>query len=69
MDKSKYIERPPKTFDPTAYKSKFAKENYDRIILSVKKGKKEEIKRQADAVGKSVNQYIIDLIDADMCGD
>lgn len=39
---------------------------YDRINLTVEKGKKEVIKAHAEATGESVNGYINRLIDEDM---
>lgn len=36
----------------------------DEIRFRVPKGKKEEYKQQAAAAGKSLNQYIIDRMDA-----
>lgn len=38
---------------------------YDRIVIKVKKGKKEEIQKQAADLGKSLNGYICDLIEHD----
>ncbi|MBE5720236.1 MAG: antitoxin [Ruminiclostridium sp.] len=46
--------------------NKYHKKAYDRINLIVKKGEKEIIKTRADQLGKSVNQYISDLIKKDM---
>jgi predicted HicB family RNase H-like nuclease len=47
----------------TKAKNKYNAENYERISLSVPKGKKEEYKEQAEKAGKSLNQYIIDCIE------
>lgn len=52
--------------DKVAYKNKFIAENYDRINLTVPKGKKDEIKAHAEALGESVNAYIWRLIQEDM---
>lgn len=46
--------------------NKYHKKAYDRINLIVKKGEKEIIKTRADQLGKSVNQYISDLIKKDI---
>ena len=46
--------------------NKYHKKAYDRINLIVKKGEKEIIKTRAAQLGKSVNQYISDLIKKDM---
>ena len=53
-------------FNQIAYQNDYIKEKYDRINLTVSKGRKEEIKKKAAAVGKSVNEYINSLIDDDM---
>lgn len=42
--------------------NKYIKNNYDRINLTIPKGKKEEYKSIAEAEGKSLNQFIIDAI-------
>lgn len=41
----------------------------DRGVFYVPKGDIEKIKQQADKLGKSVNKYIVDLIEADMQKD
>ena len=53
-------------FNKFAYQNDYIKEKYDRINLTVPKGRKEEIKKRAAAAGKSVNEYINSLIDDDM---
>lgn len=53
-------------FDKTAYKNQFIAETYDRINLTVPKGKKQEIKEHAEKNGESVNGYINRLIEEDM---
>lgn len=50
-------------FNQFAYQNEYIKEKYDRINLTVPKGRKEEIKKAAAAAGKSVNEYINSLID------
>ena len=55
-----------KQFDKIAYNNDFIARAYDRINLTVPKGKKEEIKAHAESKGKSVNAYIYDLIEKDM---
>lgn len=52
--------------DKVAYKNKFIAENYDRINLTVPKGKRDEIKAHAESRGESVNAYIWRLIQEDM---
>jgi hypothetical protein len=53
-------------FDQITYQNDFIKKNYDRINLTVPKGKKDEIKKRASSLNKSVNDYINSLINADM---
>jgi predicted DNA binding CopG/RHH family protein len=53
-------------FNQIAYQNDYIKEKYDRINLTVPKGRKEEIKKKAAAAGKSVNEYINGLIDNDI---
>jgi predicted DNA binding CopG/RHH family protein len=53
-------------FDQITYQNDFIKKNYDRINLTVPKGKKDEIKKRASSLGKSVNDYINSLINADL---
>ena len=50
-------------FNQFAYQNEYIKEKYDRINLTLPKGRKEEIKKAAAAEGKSVNEYINSLID------
>lgn len=53
----------------TEYKNKWAKENYDRIPVSVIKGEKEKITEHYKRKGyKSMNDYINALIKQDMNG-
>lgn len=49
--------------------NKYNQKAYDRININVKKGRREEIKAFAESKGKSLNQYIVDLINADMGED
>lgn len=55
-----------KQFDKIAYNNTFIAGKYDRINLTVPKGKKEVIKDHAEANGESVNGYINRLIDEDI---
>ena len=50
----------------STYRNKFIAENYDRINLTIPKGKKDELKARAEALGESVNAYIWRLIQEDM---
>ena len=55
-----------KKFDKIAYNNHFNANAYDRINLTIPKGKKDEIKAHAEALGESVNGYIWRLIQEDM---
>ncbi len=44
--------------DATAYQNKFIAKTYDRINLTVPKGKKEIVQAHAEARGESVNGFI-----------
>lgn len=46
--------------------NRYSKKAYDDIRLRVKKGEKEAIQNRAQALGKSVNSYITDLIQEDI---
>lgn len=49
------------------YRNRWQKENQERIILMVGKGHKDRIKARANDVGaKSLNAYIVGLIEKDM---
>lgn len=52
-------------FNQIAYQNNYIKEKYDRINLTVPRGRKEEIKAKAAAQGLSVNEYINKLLDND----
>lgn len=49
--------------------AKYNAKAYDRIEIKVKKGQKEIIQKHADEQGKSLNSYIVDLIESDMQDD
>ena len=49
--------------------NKYVKNNYDRINVTMPKGKKEIIQDCAAAVGQSVNAYINTAIDEKMARD
>lgn len=50
----------------TRAQNKYIEKTYDRINLTVPKGKKDKIKAHAESNGESVNGYINRLIDEDM---
>lgn len=45
---------------------KYVQNNYDRVVLTMPKGKKEEIKAAAATAGESMNQYILAAVDLHM---
>ena len=50
--------------EKTDYKRAFNEQKYDRLFITVPKGKKDEYKTKAEEKGyKSLNQYIIDCIE------
>ena len=46
--------------------NKYMKENYDRVNLTMPKGKKEKVQAHAEAHGQSVNGFINSAIDEKM---
>lgn len=42
---------------------KYVKNNYDRVVLTLPKGKREEIRKYAELSGKSLNAFIIQAIE------
>lgn len=44
--------------------AKYVKENYDRIEIKPAKGTKDRWRAAADAEGKSLQQFIIDAVEA-----
>ena len=50
----------------TKAKNKYNAENYERISLSVPKGKKEAWKNAAAVRGFSLNQFIIDTVEREI---
>ena len=55
-----------KKFDEVKYKNDFNKQNYDRINLTVPKGKKEIIKAHSETQGESVSAFINRAVDETM---
>lgn len=55
--------------DATAYQNKFIAEKYDRINLTVPKGRKAEVQAHAEARSESVNGFINRAIDQTMAQD
>lgn len=46
--------------------ARYNRKTYDRIEIKVKKGQKDKIVKFANQHGKSVTQFIVDLIDTAM---
>lgn len=46
--------------------NKYVKQNYDRVNVTMPKGKKDEYKLHAQSKGLSLNAYIISLIETDI---
>lgn len=55
-----------KKFDKIAYDNAYIAENYDRVNLTVPKGKKEKIREHAERRGEKVNAFINRAIDETM---
>jgi hypothetical protein len=47
----------------TEYKNQWMKENRDAKLLTLPKGRKAEIQAAADALGETLNEYIVKAID------
>jgi uncharacterized protein (DUF1778 family) len=47
----------------TEYKNQWMKENKDVKLLTLPKGRKAEIQAAADALGETLNEYIVKAID------
>ena len=45
--------------------SRYEAANYDKILIRLPKGQRETVKAQADAAGKSLNAYLVGLIEGD----
>ena len=50
----------------TNAKAKYNQKNYDMVPLRLKKGLKEKLEFCAKSSGKSVNQYVVDAVLANM---
>ncbi len=46
--------------------ARYNKKTYDRINVIVKKGQRQVIKDFAASQGKSINRFILDLVEAEM---
>ena len=45
--------------------NKYVRENYDRVLVTMPKGKKEQFKAIATSKGMSLNAYILSLLEQD----
>ena len=50
-------------FDANKYKNQYEKDNYDRILILVPKGKKADIKERAEELGITVSELIVRAIE------
>lgn len=48
---------------------KYVKNNYDRVVLTLPKGKRDEIRRHAEMCGMSMNSYIAKAIEEKIISD
>ncbi len=48
---------------------KYIKNNYDRVVLTLPKGKRDEIKQYAEMSDKSMNAYIVQAIEEKISHD
>lgn len=46
--------------------ARYNNKTYDRLELRVKKGQKDVIQKAAKAAGKSVNRFILDLVEKEL---
>ena len=50
-------------------KDKYLQEKVDTILVRVPKGQKPILQERAKSLGKSLNSYVVDLINADIKSD
>lgn len=48
---------------------KYVKNNYDRVLLTLPKGKREEIRKYAEMEDKSMNAFIIQAVEEKISRD
>ena len=53
----------------SAVKDRYNKKAYDRFLLTVRKGQKDEIQQYAESIGMSLNGFIIQAIEEAMKKD
>lgn len=59
-------EKPKYTESALAARRRYDDKTYDKIIVRVPKGARDRLKEITDAAGKSMNQFIIDAIRAEI---
>lgn len=52
-------------FNAIKYKNDYDREHYDKVLLSFPKGTKEQLKMKAARAGKTMSQYVLDLVERD----
>lgn len=57
------MKKSEKKFDKAAYNEEYQRENYDRIVIKVRKGDKDILRERASKQNKSLQQYIKDAIE------
>jgi len=45
---------------------KYNEKNYDRLYITVPKGRKEDIKKYAESKGLSLNEFVVKIIEKNM---
>ena len=48
---------------------KYVSNNYERVVVTFKKGEKEPVQAAAEAAGVSMNKYIVDAVKARVAAD
>lgn len=51
------------SFDKTAYDNEFVRQNYDRVSITLPKGKKADLKAYADKSGISLNALTVKALE------
>lgn len=56
----------PVSKNQQSHVNKYIKKNYDRTLVTTKKGEKERIQAVAERVGESMNQFVVTAINERM---
>lgn len=51
-------------FDQNQYVNDFKRQNYDKVLILLPKGRKQDLKAYADTHGKSMTQIIIESLES-----